>query len=106
MIRQLGVLRLVLLKLCFLDLAIGFPTLAYSRLKMLEHFFRHQKFRLFGPSIIFLCQADFFFTERLTMRAMRVLFVRRTKSNMTINNNQRRPGIFGLEGAECLREFL
>ena len=74
--------------------------------KMLANTIRYEEFRVFRPSIELLDQPDFFFAQRLAMRCVRVLLVRRTVPDVAVNDDQSRP-IRGLvEGFKRPRQHL
>ena len=73
---------------------------------MLAHTIRHQELRVFRPAIKFLDQPDFFFAQRLAMRCIRVLLVRRTVADVAVDDDQSR-AIRGLvEGFKSPRQHL
>ena len=71
---------------------------------MCQHFLGHQKFRLFGPSIVFLRQANFVFAQRFAMCPMRILFIGCAKRDVTVNDNETRAFGLVLERIERLRQ--
>src|SRR5689334_2959942 len=65
-------------------------TLANAIGEVLFHSIRHEEFSVFRPSISALSGANLFFTQRLAMCFLGVLFSRRAIADMAINDDQSR----------------
>ena len=71
-------------------------ALAHAVSELIVDAVRNQKLRVFRPAVISLHQFDFRFAQRLTMRFVRVLLVRRAVADVAVDNDERWP-IVGLE---------
>src|SRR5581483_11375055 len=58
--------------------------------EMFAHAVGHQERRVFGPPVMALGRADFFFAERFAVRGAGALLARRTVTDMAVDNDQRR----------------
>src|SRR5208282_245639 len=56
---------------------------------------RHEKLRIFGPAVTALGEADFLLAQRFSMGFGRVLLVWRAVTDVTVQDDERRPA-FGL----------
>ena len=65
-------------------------ALAHNGSKVLTDSVWNQELCIFRPAIGALGPANFFFTQRLAVGFFRVLFFRRAKGNVAVNNNERR----------------
>jgi len=75
---------------------------AHTRGKMVIDAVWHEELRVLGPSIVAFGKTDLFFAKRLAMRIGCVLPVRRTVTNMAVENDEGRSTLClseGLEGA-------
>src|SRR4051812_27789678 len=81
-------------------------TLAYSLPKVVVYAVRDKELRVFRPTIVTLCELNFFLTERFAVRRVRILFVGRTVGDVTINDDQGRAVGSLVEGGECAGEHL
>src|SRR6188472_2684752 len=72
--------------------------------KVLPHTPGHQKLLVLRPTVDALRQAHFVVAERLTVRRRGVLLVRRSVSNVAVNDDERWTIGSGLESGECPRE--
>ena len=67
-----------------------FAAPADTVIEMLAHAVWHQEFGVFRPAIISLGETDFFLSERLAVRRAGVLFMRRAKADMTVDDDEGR----------------
>src|SRR5216684_8736439 len=89
LIRQLGILRAVLVEQGRPLLAQLLSTLADAVAEVLEHSVGHQEMRVFGPSVETFGQPDFVLAEGLAVRFFRVLSVGSSVADMAVQNNER-----------------
>ena len=104
LIREFGILFLVRTKHGCPGVPFGLPSGSDTGSEMVQDFLGHQKFRVFRPSIGFLRQANFIFAQGFAVRAMRILFIRRSECDVTVNNNETRRFGFVLERLERPRQ--
>src|SRR6266566_1606841 len=71
-------------------------ALAHAVSELIVDAVRNQKLRVFRPAVISLHPFDFRFAQRLTLRFVRVLLVRRAVADVAVDNDERWP-IVGLE---------
>src|SRR5439155_24137166 len=64
------------------------PALADALTKMFPHALWHQELRVFRPTIEPLDQPDFVLPQSLTVRRVRVLFVRRPITDVAIHDDE------------------
>jgi len=64
------------------------PAFAHDVAKVLAHSVGHQKLGVFRPAVCALRQLDFFFAERLAVRFLCVLPVRRAVANVAVDDDQ------------------
>ena len=76
------------------------PPSCDTSLEMLAHAIRHEKFGVFWPAVMTLCQTNLLFTQRLAVGGAGVLLIRRTVGNVAINDNQCRSLVFIPKGEE------
>ena len=99
MVGKLRKLLLVFLKVRLPSRVRLRASLAHAILELIVHAVRNEKSCILGPSVILLHQLDFCFAQRFAVRFVRILFVRRTISDVAINDDQCRP-VF------CFQEIL
>ncbi|MCG3120607.1 MAG: hypothetical protein ALAOOOJD_03375 [bacterium] len=78
----------------FIPFRFKLPAFTEALFAVAFDFSGHKKFFIRIPAINFFGGADFFFTQRLTVRAMRVLFGGTAIRNVAVDDNQRRALIF------------
>ena len=67
---------------------------------------RHEKLRVFRPTVITLGEFDFFLAEGFAVGFGGVLFVRRTVSDVAVEHNERRPALGPAEYREGVIDAL
>ena len=66
-------------------------ALADPLLEALVDAFGNQELGIFGPAVIALGAADFFFSQRFAVGFFRVLLLWRSEANVAVDDDQRRP---------------
>src|SRR5271156_1366314 len=79
-------------ELCPFDSGL-FAAGAYSGCEVVVNAVRNQKLCVFGPAISTLSEADFFIAERLAVSFGSVLFIGRTPTDMTVENDEGRSAL-------------
>src|SRR6266699_5849172 len=73
---------------------------------MLSHSVRYQEFLVHWPTIVLLRETNLLFSKRLTVGSTRILFMRRSVTNMAIHNDQRGPILRPLKDPQSSLQHL
>ena len=79
---------------------------ADARCEVLAHAVGHEELRVLRPAVEALRRADLLFAQRLAVRGVRVLLVRRAVADVAVDDDQRRPAGRLLERRERALEHL
>ena len=106
LLRQFRIILLVLREHHFPLHAQLFASLAYAFGKVLAHTVRHQELSVFRPAVNAFRQTDFLFTECLTVRFLRVLFIGSAERDVAVNDDQRWPVMRGVEDRKRAHDLV
>src|SRR5437016_3390765 len=81
-------------------------TRADARAEVRAHLVGHEELRVFRPAVVALGETNLLVAERLAVRGVRVLLVRRAPRDVTVDDDQRGPIRLALEDLEGTRKHV